>query len=306
MKSTLKSNPIVVVGSIAMDSVKTAYGEVNNALGGSATYFTLVAKLFAPVQVVGVIGEDFPKEYLNFLKNNCVDLEGVVKAPGKTFRWKGFYDNPNEAITLDTQLNVFERFSPHLPSSYRKSSYIFLANIHPLLQESVLSQIKKNAFVACDTMNHWIGSNRKELLNLYRRVKVAFLNEGEAKLLTGENHVVKAVKQIHELGPQWVIVKKGEHGVLVYDGKEFIVQPAYPVEDVVDPTGAGDSFAGGFMGYIASQGNFTRSTILKALAYGTIMASFAVEDFSVHRVLKVNKKMIRDRFSRYLKVIGRI
>jgi sugar/nucleoside kinase (ribokinase family) len=294
MKSTLKSNPIVVVGSIAMDSVKTAYGEVNNALGGSATYFTLVAKLFAPVQVVGVIGEDFPKEYLNFLKNNCVDLEGVVKAPGKTFRWKGFYDNPNEAITLDTQLNVFERFSPHLPSSYRKSSYIFLANIHPLLQESVLSQIKKNAFVACDTMNHWIGSNRKELLNLYRRVKVAFLNEGEA------------VKQIHELGPQWVIVKKGEHGVLVYDGKEFIVQPAYPVEDVVDPTGAGDSFAGGFMGYIASQGNFTRSTILKALAYGTIMASFAVEDFSVHRVLKVNKKMIRDRFSRYLKVIGRI
>jgi fructose-1-phosphate kinase PfkB-like protein len=226
-------------------------------------------------------------------------------APGKTFRWKGFYENPNEAITLDTQLNVFERFSPHLPSTYQKSPYIFLANIHPLLQEKVLSQIKKRSLIACDTMNHWISSNRKELLNLYGRVRIAFLNEGEAKLLTGENHVVKAVKQIHELGPQWVIVKKGEHGVLAYDGKEFIVQPAYPVEDVVDPTGAGDSFAGGFMGFIASRGNFTRATILKAMAYGTVTASFAVEDFSVKRISKVTRSMIENRLKQYLRIIGK-
>ncbi|MBI1871350.1 MAG: bifunctional hydroxymethylpyrimidine kinase/phosphomethylpyrimidine kinase [Chlamydiae bacterium] len=304
IKLKKKPQSIVVVGSVAFDTVKTAYGKVDDALGGSATYFTIAARIFAPVQVVGVVGEDFSKEHLATLKNPKTDLSGLIRRPGKTFRWSGSYEDPNEAKTHDTQLNVFAEFNPELPKSYRETSYLFLANIHPTLQESVLSQVGTPHLVACDTMNHWIRSHRKELLDLYKRVTMIFLNEGEAKLLTGEKLLVKAAKKLKSLGPKWVILKKGEHGVLAFDGKEFIALPAYPVENVVDPTGAGDSFAGAFMGYLASQGNMKRLTVLNALRYATVVASFAVEDFSIRKTIKLTRSMIDKRYRKFLEMVG--
>lgn len=303
MKKSLQDKSVVVVGSIAMDSIQTAHGQVENALGGSATYFSMAARRFCPVKIVGVVGEDFPENYLKILKNPRTNLEGLVKMPGKTFRWKGSYENPNEAITHDTQLNVFAQFDPKLPENFRTSKYIFLANIHPALQEKVLSQVKAPALIACDTMNHWIRSYKQELINLYKKVRIVILNDGEARLLTGENLLVKAAKAISSFGPEWVILKKGEHGVLAYDGKEFFILPAYPVENVIDPTGAGDSFAGGFMGYLAHCGKLDRKTIQEALVYGTIVASFTIEDFSVNKLSKVTSAQIRRRHRDFIKMI---
>ncbi|MBI1883633.1 MAG: bifunctional hydroxymethylpyrimidine kinase/phosphomethylpyrimidine kinase [Chlamydiae bacterium] len=299
-----KSKPVVVIGSIALDTVKTPYGEVQNVLGGSATFFTLAARLFAPVQVVGVIGEDFPEKYLKVFKNSKADLEGLLKLPGKTFRWSGSYENPNEAITHDTQLNVFGEFDPRLPEHYRKTPYVFLANIHPALQERVLSQLEGKPLIACDTMNHWISSHRKELIALYKNVHIVFLNEGEAKLLTGEKLLVRAARQIYSTGPQWVIIKKGEHGVLGFDGKDFITLPGFPTEQVVDTTGAGDSFAGAFMGYLAKKGGLKKNIIQEALAYATVVASFTVEGFSIQGLKKMTCSALEKRYQKFLKMAG--
>ncbi len=303
MKRLSQDKSVVVVGSIALDSIKTSHGEVENALGGSATYFSIAARQFCPVNVVGIIGEDFPDEYLKILKGPGIDLDGLVRMPGKTFRWKGSYENLNEAITHDTQLNVFAEFDPQLPNHFRKVKHIFLANIHPHLQEKVLAQAEDPFLIACDTMNLWIKLHREDLLKLYRKVKVVILNEGEARLLTQENLLVNAAKALHAMGPEWVIIKKGEHGVLAYDGTDFLILPAYPVENVVDPTGAGDSFAGGFMGYLAHQGKMSRENIQNALIYGTVIASFTIEDFSVHKLSKVSASQFQQRYQQFLKMI---
>jgi len=299
-----RNNSIVVVGSVAMDSVKTPHGKVENALGGSATYFSLAGRLFSPIQIVGVIGDDFPEKYLKVLKNRNTDLSGLLKVSGETFRWKGSYENPNEAITHETHLNVFGAFDPDLPKHYRSTEYLFLANIHPELQHKVLSQVSRKALVASDTMNHWIKSNKNELLKIYNKVHIAFLNDGEAKLLSEEHNLIKAIKKIHALGPKWVIVKKGEHGVIAYDGKDFLMLPSFPVEEVVDPTGAGDSFAGAFMGYIAQKGKFDKKTILEALCYGTVVASFVVEDFSVAQTAKLTLQKLKRRHDIYTRIAG--
>lgn len=304
MKQTDKPSAVVVVGSVALDTVESSAGKVADVLGGSATYFTLTARLFTSVQLVGVVGEDFPQDYMSLLASGRTDVAGLVREKGKTFRWSGVYAHVNEAQTRDTQLNVFAGFQPDLPTAYRDSRFVFLANIHPALQERVLRQIREDALVACDTMNHWVHSHREDLVRLYKEMDIVFVNEGEARMLCGEENLARAARMIHAFGPQWVIIKKGEHGVLAFDGENFYCLPAYPVESVIDPTGAGDTFAGGFMGYLSGQDDIEARTVLKALAYGTVSASFAVEDFSVRRLIPLTRSQIDERLEEFTKMFG--
>ena len=297
-------NAIVVVGSIALDSVKTPYGEVKEALGGSATYFTLAARLYAGVKLVGVVGRDFPKKYLALLAEKNTILEGLVTQDGKTFRWSGSYMDLNEAITHDTQLNVFADFNPSLPKSYLGDKFLFLANIHPLLQEKVLHQASQFSVIAADTMNLWIKNYPNDLLRLYRNVHIVFLNDREARMLSGEESLIQAARKISSHGPQWVIIKKGEHGVIAYHDKHFFSLPAYPIEKVIDPTGAGDSFAGAFMGVLAKSGGLDTKTVLEALRYATVTASFTVQDFSVEALRKIDQRKLRSRLEKYMMYSG--
>jgi sugar/nucleoside kinase (ribokinase family) len=244
---------LLVVGSVALDSLETPFGQKEDALGGSATYFSTSASFFSPVQVVAVVGEDFPEQHLTFLKGRGIDLEGVTREPGKTFRWKGKYGYQlNEAQTLDTQLNVFEHFSPKLPESYRDAPYVFLGNIHPVLQGQVLDQVRAPKLVAADTMNFWIQGSRDALLKTLSRVNLLFVNDAEARQLAGEHNVVKAARAILGMGPTRVVIKRGEYGALLFDRDHIFACPAYPLAEVFDPTGAGDTFAGGFMGTVAT------------------------------------------------------
>lgn len=289
---------LLVVGSVALDSVETPFGLKEDVLGGSATYFSTSASFFTPTQVVAVVGEDFPQAHLEFLKARGVDLDGVTREKGRTFRWKGRYGYQlNEAETLDTQLNVFQAFSPRLPEKYRDAQYVFLGNIHPELQSQVVDQVKAPRLVAADTMNFWINGSRPALLKTLKRVNLLFVNDAEARQLTGEHNIVRAARAILGMGPQRVVVKRGEYGALLFDHEHIFACPAMPLADVFDPTGAGDTFAGGFMGTLAIASHLDAETLRRAMVMGSVMASFTVEKFSLERLREVTRAEIRTRFS---------
>ncbi len=290
---------VLVVGSVALDSLETPFGKRDDALGGAATYFSTAASLLTSVRLVGVIGEDFPEQHVDMLRQRNIDLGGLVRVPGgKTFRWKGRYgENLNEAQTLDTQLNVFADFAPELPEHFRDTPYVFLANIHPELQLRVLDQVRSPKLIGMDTMNLWINIERERLLKLLPRIDVLTINDGEARLLAGEANVVKSARAIQKMGVKNLIVKRGEYGALFFaqDGHVFWA-PAYPLESVFDPTGAGDTFAGGFMATMARSGQLTPAAFRQAIVMGCVMASFTVEEFSVDRLERVTKEELRGRF----------
>lgn len=291
---------ILVIGSVAFDSVETPFGRGDDVLGGSATYFSTSASFFTGVQLVAVVGEDFPEEPRQFLNSRGVDLAGLQTCPGQTFRWKGRYGyDLNEAHTLETHLNVFETFHPVLPESYRQAKYVFLANIDPELQLEVLQQVEKPKLIACDTMNFWIDSKRDALIRTLGHVDILVINEAEVRQLADEVNLVKASRAILEMGPKTLVVKRGEYGVLVFTEHSIFFAPAYPLEEVFDPTGAGDTFAGGFMGYLAAINNLTDQTIRKATVFGSVMASFTVEDFSLNRLRQLDWTEVEDRFRRF-------
>jgi sugar/nucleoside kinase (ribokinase family) len=289
---------LLVVGSVALDSLETPFGSREEVLGGSASYFSVCASFFGPTRVVAVVGEDFPEEHLRFFESRGVDLDGLVRRPGRTFRWKGRYEfDLNTAHTLDTQLNVFAEFRPELPPRYRDSEYVFLGNIDPDLQRTVLDQVRAPRFVACDTMNFWIASKRESLLKTLRRVDMLFVNDAEVRQLAEEHNVVKAAKRILALGPRAVVVKRGEYGALFFSGDEVFSASAYPLPVVFDPTGAGDSFAGGFMGYVARSRREDHATLRRAIVLGSVLASFTVEQFSLDRLRTLGPAEIRARFA---------
>ena len=291
---------ILVVGSVAFDTVETPFGQGNEVLGGSATYFSTAASFFAGVRLVAVVGEDFPAEHREFLQSRNIDLAGLQVAPGRTFRWKGRYGyDLNEAQTLETHLNVFEGFQPKLPESFRDTEIVFLANIDPELQLEVVRQVKRPRLIACDTMNFWISGKREALVRTLREVDILVINEGETRQLADEANLVKAARAVLAMGPKTLVVKRGEYGVLVFGDHSIFSAPAYPLEEVFDPTGAGDTFAGGFIGYLAATGDFSEATIRKATVFGSVMASFTVEDFSLDRLRRVTWPEIEDRFRKF-------
>jgi len=288
---------LLVVGSVAFDSVKTPFGEVDEVLGGSATYFSTAASYFTDVSIVAVVGTDFPEKHLLFLKSRNINIEGIEKAEGKTFRWKGEYGYElNEARTLDTQLNVFQSFQPKLPTSYKEKKVVFLANIDPDLQRDVLKQVKNPDLVACDTMNFWIEGKKDSLLETLKMVDILLINDSEARELSGNPNLVKAADIIMSYGPKTLIIKQGEYGALMFKDKKIFSAPAYPLESVFDPTGAGDCFAGGFMGFLTSTMNFEESNIRKAIIFGSVMASYNVEAFSLDKIKTLDYKEIESRF----------
>jgi sugar/nucleoside kinase (ribokinase family) len=288
---------LLVVGSVGLDSLESPFGRREEVLGGAASYFSAAASFFEPPRVVAVVGDDFPVQHLEFLGARGVDLTGLVRRPGKTFRWKGRYElDLNVAHTLDTQLNVFAEFQPDLPEHYRDSEYVFLANIDPDLQRTVLDQVRRPAFVGCDTMNYWITSKRESLLRTLRRVDMLFVNDAEARQLAGEHNVVRAARAILGMGPRAVVVKRGEYGALFFSGAEVFASAAVPLASVFDPTGAGDSFAGGFMGYLARAGRQDVATLRRAIVVGSVLASFVVEQFSLDRLRTLMPEEILARY----------
>ena len=291
---------ILVVGSVAFDSVKTPFGEVDEVLGGSASYFSIAASFFSPVKLVAVVGEDFPPQHLKLFRDFSVDTKGLQKVSGETFRWKGEYgDALNEAKTLETRLNVFESFKPEIPKEYRDCQYVFLGNIDPILQRKVLEQVNKPKFVACDTMNYWITSKPDELKKTLALVDILIINDGEARMLANQSNLTKAARLISSWGPKIVVVKKGEYGVAMFTDDSVFGAPAFPLEEVFDPTGAGDSFAGGFVGYLAKVGRIDKDDLRKAVVYGSVMASFNVEEFSLNRLKKLRPSEIRERYRQF-------
>lgn len=295
---------LLVVGSVAFDSVETPSGKVDEALGGSALFFSASASHFTDIRLVAVVGDDFPDEPVDFLKSRGVDVSGLHRAEGKTFRWSGRYgDDLNEAETLATHLNVFGDFNPVLSDEYKKSEYVFLANIDPDLQRDVLDQVEAPKFVACDTMNFWIDGKLDSLKETLKRVDMLVINDGEARSLGGTNNIVTAARNIRALGPRFLVIKRGEYGALLFDGEEFAFAPAYPLEVVRDPTGAGDTFAGGMLGYIARCGSVDRSVLRQAMVLGCVMASFDVEDFSFDAMRDLDSEKIADRVDMFRRLV---
>ncbi|MBI4310192.1 MAG: sugar kinase [Chloroflexi bacterium] len=295
---------ILVVGSVAYDAVSTPTASLKQSLGGSATFFSLAASYFAPVSVVGVVGEDFRWEDLHMLEEHGIDTGGLVKRPGKTFRWVGEYgQDMNEAHTLDTQLNVFANFKPVLPAAARKPPFLFLANIDPDLQQAVLGQLQdRPRLVGGDTMNFWIQGKGDSLAKVIGAVGTLLINEGEIRLLTGEPNLVKAARQVLRQGPGMVVVKRGEYGAICFTKDDVFATPAYPLETVVDPTGAGDTFAGGFMGYLAATGDLSIASVRRAMIVGSVMASFTVEDFGPARLQSATAQEIQERYREFWKL----
>jgi len=288
---------VLVVGSVALDSVKTPFGEVQDALGGSATFFSVAAAYFTDVSVVAVVGADFPERHVEFLKSRGIDTSGLVVEEGETFRWAGVYGyDLNDRDTIYTKLNVFENFLPRIPDRLAASEFVFLANIDPELQLSVLDQVSSPKLVACDTMNFWIESKREVLGKLLKKVDVMIMNDSECRELAGEPNLIKAARMVLDMGPKTIVVKKGEHGALMADRESFFSAPAFPCEDVFDPTGAGDSFAGGFMGQLAKTKDVSAANIRRAVIFGTVMASFCVEQFSVDGMASLDQADMEDRF----------
>lgn len=291
---------ILVIGSVALDTVRTPYGRGKEVLGGSATYFSVSARYFSPVKIVAVIGEDFPALHLAFFRKRGIDTRGLMKKEGKTFRWEGEYTGDmSEARTVATHLNVFAEFDPVIPEEYKKTPHVFLANIDPQIQERVLRQIPRPRLVVSDTMNYWIRDKRSSLLKQLRNVDIALFNEGEAQLLSGYKNIVTAAQAILKMGPAKVIVKRGEHGALLFSKNDLFCTSAFLLEKVVDPTGAGDTFAGGVVGYLSRCKRIDESGLRKALVYGNVMASFTVEDFSLNRLACVKHREIKQRVSEY-------
>ncbi len=289
---------LLVVGSVALDSVETPFGQREEVLGGSATFFSTSASFFTNVKLVAVVGEDFPQNHVDFLTSRGVDLAGLTREKGRTFRWKGKYGfQLNEAQTLDTQLNVFQHFAPKLPESYKSAEYVFLGNIHPELQSQVLNQMKGPKLVAADTMNLWINSTLPQLKQTLARVNLLFVNDGEARQLSGEHNILKAARAIQAMGPSRVVIKRGEYGALLFEGDHVFACPAYPLAEVFDPTGAGDTFAGGFMGRVVDSGRLDLDALRQAMVLGTVMASFTVEKFSLDRLREVSRQEILARFN---------
>jgi sugar/nucleoside kinase (ribokinase family) len=298
--------PLVVVGSVALDRVETPTETRDNLLGGSAAYFSYAASYFTPVKLVSVVGEDWPEEHTRLLQSRNIDTAGMQVIPGaKTFRWSGKYlDDMNRRETLEVHLNAMNQFDPVLPEEYRRCRFLFLANDPPVLQLKVLEQCPGTTLTMADTMDLWINNQREELLELLGRIDGLVLNDSEAILLTGEPNLVRAGHRVRELGPRFVVIKKGEHGAMFFSQHETYVLPAFPTPDVVDPTGAGDSFAGGMMGYLAEQGNFEPKTLKEALAYGTLAASFTVEDFSLDRLRKIEREDLEQRMVEYRRMLS--
>ena len=294
---------ILVVGSVAFDTIETPrYGRADEVLGGSAAYFAVAASYFAPVKLVAVVGEDFPAHEREFLGSRNIDLTGLTVAPGKTFRWTGrYHEDMNIRDTLDLQLNVFSDFSPVLPEGYRNSPFVFLANINPSLQGGVLDQLTQPPkMVACDTISHWIEGARTELIALLKHVDLVVINDEEARLLSGERNVVRSARAILDMGPKTLLIKRGEYGVLSFSPNSIFAVPAYPLEEVFDPTGAGDSFAGGFLGYLAEVNDLSESSVRKAIVYGSVVASFVVEDFSLRRLRTLTREDIERRYRQFV------
>ncbi|MGB8888558.1 MAG: PfkB family carbohydrate kinase [Candidatus Korobacteraceae bacterium] len=296
---------ILVVGSVAFDTLKTPYGERQKILGGAATYFSLSASHFTDVRVVAVVGEDFTPENEAVMNKRGVDTRGIQHAKGKTFHWTGEYgENVNEAKTLNTELNVFESFAPSIPMEYNDSDYLFLANIDPMLQVRVRDAMPKVKLVGGDTMNYWIGGHRQNLDQMLKRVDVLLINDGEAKMLADDNSLPRAARKVLDLGPRALVIKHGEYGATIFfrdgefaGGHHPFRAPALPIDEVRDPTGAGDSFAGGFMGYLASQDEVNRRVLKHAMFYGSVMGSFAVERFGTERLQSLTREEIDDRFN---------
>jgi sugar/nucleoside kinase (ribokinase family) len=297
---------LLVVGSVAIDSIQTPTESRERILGGSATYFSYSASFFTPVRLVGVVGEDFPEEHVALLRGRNIDTTGLRVVPGgKTFFWKGKYlPNLNDRETLEVHLNVFGDFRPTLPEPFRRSDFIFLANGSPVTQLSVLEQATGPRLVVADTMDLWIREAHDELMYLLKRIDGLVMNDSEAKLLTSDENLVAAGHKILRLGPRFVVIKKGEHGAMFFSAHETYVLPAFPTQRVIDPTGAGDSFAGGMMGYLASNGNFEPKTLKEAMAYGILVASFTVEDFSLDRLQNITRADLDLRMEQYRKMLS--
>jgi sugar/nucleoside kinase (ribokinase family) len=293
---------VLVVGSLALDSIETPFGSARDAVGGSAVYISTAASyFFSPVRIVGVVGGDFPQSAIEVLEQRHVDLEGleVIKS-GKTFRWSGRYRyDLNERDTLSTDLNVFEKFDPKVPEKYRKSRIVCLGNIDPDLQRKVLDQVESPRIVVCDTMNYWIERKHKELLETLSRINIVILNDSEARLLSREPNLIKAARVIRGMGPTAVIIKKGEHGALLLTEQMVFSAPAYPMENIFDPTGAGDSFAGGFVGWLARSDDTSEENLKRAVIYGSTLASFCVEKFGVDGLRDLTYLQIQDRFRQF-------
>jgi len=288
---------VLIVGSTALDSIKTPKAENPRLLGGSASHAAVAASFFAPVKLVGVVGEDFPKKYLQLYRRHEIDLEGLQILPGKTFHWSGEYEvNMNNRRTLATELGVFETFNPILPEAYQNSSFVLLANIAPALQSHVLTQMRRPKFVVADTMDLWLNIALPDLLKLLKRVDGFVLNDSEARQLTKEDNLMPALKKIHKLGPKYVIIKKGEHGAILSTKRGLFVSPAYPLHRVVDPTGAGDSFVGGMMGYLSTARGSVDDNLRRAMIYGSVVASFCCEGFGLNFTTKITRRAIDERF----------
>lgn len=296
---------LLVVGSVAIDTVETPHGDVSEALGGSAAYFAYAASFFTPVRLVGVVGEDFPEEFAAVLRSReNIDITGLSRAAGKTFRWRGRYSpDMNARQTLEVHLNVFGAFDPDIPANYRDSRFIFLANGSPVVQRKVLHQIQKPELVVADTMDLWIETQRDELLELLTQVHGLVLNDSEALMLAEENFLVNAGMKILNMGPRFVIVKKGEHGAMFFSPRGVFALPAFPTGTVVDPTGAGDTFAGGLMGMLAQSHEMSENSLKRGIAYGTVTASFTVEDFSLRRLVQTRREDIDERFQLYCSML---
>jgi sugar/nucleoside kinase (ribokinase family) len=297
-------NSILVIGTVAFDSVKTPAGEAQEVLGGSASFFSMAARLFAPVRLVAIVGKDFPEQHLQMFEHAGIDLEGLVRAEGRTFRWTGEYEeNMNVRHTIETQLNVLADFKADVPASYRSSPYVFLANINPDLQLRVLDQLQSPKLVCCDTMNIWIVNQRKDLDEVLRRVDFLIISEEEAQMLSKDHNVLRGARQILQMGRFSLVVKRGAYGAILLNQQgEIFAMPAFPLEEVVDPTGAGDTFAGGFVGCLASAANVEMETVQKAMMYGNICASFSVEGFSIDRLHDLTSEKVRQRLQSFVRM----
>lgn len=298
--------PLLVVGSVAFDCVETPTDKRDDVLGGSAVFFSYAASFFSPVRMIGAVGEDWPEEHTSMLENKGIDTSGLQVIPGgKTFRWRGRYlPNMNDRETIEVHLNVLDEFQPKLGVSHQDCRFLFLGNASPAVQLNVLEQAKNAELIVADTMDLWINIQRDELGELLKKIDGLVLNDAEAKLLADDENLVRAGHAIRAMGPKFVVVKKGEHGAMFFSEHEMYVMPAFPTENVLDPTGAGDSFAGGMMGHLAALGRFDPQSLKEALAYGTVTASFTVEDFSLDRLEKLDRSMVDQRFKEYQQMLS--
>jgi len=294
---------VLVVGTVAYDSIEAPAGSVERILGGSASYFALAASYFAPVRMVGVIGQDFSQDYLDLFTQRGIDIDGIAREQGDTFHWRGrYHEDINQRDTIELHLNVLAGFKPKLPESYRAAEYVFLGNIDPVIQMEVVEQLRHMKLLVCDTMDYWIRESNADLKKILQRVEMLVLNDSEARLLSGYDNIVKAARAILRMGPKMVLIKRGEYGVLQFSDSAIFATPAYPLEEVFDPTGAGDSFAGGLMGQLARTGDMSQGGLRRAIVYGSVVASFTVEDFGVTRLIDVSLPAIEERYQRFVEL----